>query len=93
MSQSRRGSLIEAMVSTATGFAVSMVLQHFTMQALGRPTSTAEDLAVVSIFTVASIVRGYVLRRVFNRWTRREAAACDPTPSCSCSSPRSQQTA
>ena len=92
MSQSRRGSLIEALISTATGFAVSMVLQHFTMRALGRPTSAAEDLAVVSIFTVASIVRGYVLRRVFNRWTRREVQ-CDPTPSCSCSSPRSQQTA
>lgn len=92
MSQSRRHSLVEACASTAVGFVVSMVLQHFVMRAMGRPTTLAEDAAVVSIFTVVSIVRGYVLRRAFNRWTRRSLAACAPTPSCSCSSSPSRQT-
>lgn len=65
--QSRRGSMLETVTSTAIGFIVSLVLTAAVLPAFGYPTTWAHDFWITCIFTVASIVRGYVVRRLFNR--------------------------
>jgi hypothetical protein len=38
----------------------------------GYDVKLGENLIIVTIFTVVSIIRSYTLRRVFNRLTRRQ---------------------
>jgi hypothetical protein len=63
--QSRRMSLIETCVSIAIGFAVSMVIQAAVLPAFGHDITLAQNFWITCIFTVASIVRGYLVRRYF----------------------------
>lgn len=63
--QTRTKSLIETITSTAIGFAVSMILVSVVMPAFGYPTTWAHDFWITCIFTVASIARGYGVRRLF----------------------------
>jgi hypothetical protein len=67
-SQSRRKSLVETVTSTTIGFAVALVLTAIVMPAFGYPTTWAHDFWITSIFTVASIARGYCVRRMFEAW-------------------------
>lgn len=70
MSQSRRASLVEAVTNVAVGYGVAMATQAVVLPLFGLHASVAEHAAIAGIFTVVSIVRSYVLRRVFNRLTR-----------------------
>ncbi len=68
MSQSRRHSLEETIVSTAVGLAVSTVLNHTVVPLiLHTHVSASQNVALTAMFTVASIGRGYWVRRHFNR--------------------------
>lgn len=64
--QSRSKSLLETVTSTAIGFVVSLLLTAAVMPAFGYPTTWSHDFWITVIFTVASIVRGYGVRRWFN---------------------------
>lgn len=70
MSQSRLSSLAETCISIAIGFLVSLVITAWLLPAYGHPVSLADNLQITAIYTVASIVRGYLVRRAFNRWGR-----------------------
>ena len=70
MSQSRRMSLIETCASIAIGFVVSVIITAVVMPAYGHHVTLADNIQITLIFTVASIARGYLVRRVFNRWGR-----------------------
>ena len=63
--QSRRASLIEVISSTAAGYAVACTTQAIVFPWFGLHVSIVENMTIGAIFTVISIVRGYVLRRVF----------------------------
>jgi heme/copper-type cytochrome/quinol oxidase subunit 4 len=71
MSQSRLASLAETCTSIAIGFAVSVVLTAVVMPAYGHDVTLGQNLQITAIFTVASVARGYLVRRAFNRWGRR----------------------
>lgn len=71
--QTRRSSLIEAAISTAIGFAVSVAITSIVMPAYGHPVSFGENLQITLIFTVASIARSYAVRRFFNARIHRAA--------------------
>ena len=73
MSQTRLGSLIEALVHTAVGFLTSYVGGLFIYPLVGFRPSLAQNLAIVLLFTVVSVVRGYVVRRWFNARLQRAA--------------------
>lgn len=65
--QTRLHSLVEQLASVATGFVLSLLLWHFVVQPVwGIRTSVADNLQISTLFTVASIARGYLWRRVFN---------------------------
>lgn len=66
MNQTRIGSLIEACINTAIGFVMSIVLSLIVYPMFGHSFTLAQNVGITVIFTVASIVRGYVVRRWFN---------------------------
>lgn len=65
--QSRRWSLIEAVANVLVGLGVSLVSQLVIFHLYGVELSLAQNLKIVLWFTLISIVRSYILRRVFNR--------------------------
>lgn len=68
MTQSRLQSFLEANLNTFVGFVGSMLVWEFVIKPLwGFTTSFADNLTITCIFTVWSIVRGYCIRRYFNR--------------------------
>ena len=69
MTQSKRNSMIESLSNTAVGFAVSMCASLIIFPVFGHAFTVSQNIGITLIFTVLSIVRGYVVRRVFNRWS------------------------
>jgi hypothetical protein len=67
MSQSRKASLIEAVVNIAIGFGVALVSQLIIFPLYGVHVPLSTDLAITAWFTLISLVRSYALRRVFNK--------------------------
>lgn len=71
--QTKLGSLVEALSNTAVGFLISMGINAVVMPAFGHPLSWSQNFWITCVFTVASIARGYVLRRAFTRIKRMHA--------------------
>lgn len=70
--QTRKGSLVESVISTAVGFVVAMIIQLTVPPMFGAKLEFHQDLTIVGVFTLASVIRQYVLRRVFNHLTVRK---------------------
>lgn len=67
MKQSKLESMLETAVSTAVGFGVSWVTWvSVAGPFFGIPTPFVQSFGIVCIFTVTSLLRGYVVRRFFN---------------------------
>lgn len=64
--QSRRVSAVEAVASTAIGFAVSLALTFTVLPAFGYHVTAPDAWGITTIYTAASILRGYAVRRAFN---------------------------
>ncbi|KXS55026.1 MAG: hypothetical protein AWU57_622 [Marinobacter sp. T13-3] len=67
MEQTRLASLVEAIVNTIIGFMVSLALWPLATVLFDIPYRADSHIGVVTLFTVASIGRTYVVRRFFNR--------------------------
>lgn len=61
-------SLVESIANTGAGFLVSLVLQLSLFSLMGIETTTTQNLTMSGVFTLASLVRGYLMRRLFLRW-------------------------
>lgn len=66
MDQSKRSSFIEAVINTAIGFLVTLILSPIVYPLFGHSFTVSQNLAITAIFTFTSIFRGYVVRRWFN---------------------------
>ena len=66
MNQTRMVSLIEAIVNTVIGFFISFILWPIASFLFDIPYDVSSHFGVVGLFTVASVARGYVIRRFFN---------------------------
>jgi len=66
--QTRLSSLIEAIISTLIGFVVSLVLTAYVLPAYGHAVTWTDNLQITGIFTLASIVRTYCVRRWFDAY-------------------------
>ena len=67
MKQSHADSVMESVANVGTGFIISLGVMAFIVSPLfGFHTNAGENLAITGIFTVTSLLRSYVLRRVFN---------------------------
>ena len=65
MKQSRIMSLVEAVANVFVGYGVAVVTQTLIFPIFGLQTTLAQNLKMGAVFTVVSIARSYVLRRVF----------------------------
>lgn len=72
--QSRTHSALEATASTAIGFCVSWAATPFILAAFGYQAGVGVALGITIVYTLLSVVRGYVVRRLFNRLHRAEVA-------------------
>jgi hypothetical protein len=66
MPQSRRMSFIEASVSTAIGYFTALATQMIVFPIFAIKVTLTANIAIGLIFTVISIVRSYLVRRLFN---------------------------
>ena len=66
MKQGRIDSFFEALTNTAIGFVISLITWVFVARAMNIPVTWSQNLLITGIFTVVSIARGYVLRRIFD---------------------------
>lgn len=64
-------SLIESVANTGAGFLVSLLIQLSLFSLMGIETTTTQNLTMSGVFTLASLVRGYLMRRVFLLWESR----------------------
>lgn len=66
--QSRKNSLLEQILNVGSGFFISLILMGAIVAPLyNLETNTSENFGITCIFTIASIVRGYLWRRFFNK--------------------------
>lgn len=75
MTQTRLGSLIEALMNVAIGYGVALISQIAIFPLFGIHIPFSSNLAIGAWFTVISLVRSYVLRRWFNARLQRAAAS------------------
>ena len=64
--QRRSLSAMEALTSTAAGFFVSLALTFTVLPAFGYAVTAPDAWGITAIYTVASVVRAYAVRRFFN---------------------------
>lgn len=79
MKQSRWMSLLEAVTNVLVGYGVAVATQWLVFPLFGLHATLQENLLIGLIFTAVSLVRSYVLRRVFEAWRFRVPAAAVPT--------------
>jgi len=65
--QRKKYSLIESVTNTGVGFIVSIIIQLIVYPIMNIPVTISQNVIITIIFTLASILRGYVIRRIFNR--------------------------
>lgn len=67
MKQSVFASWFETIGSTATGFVVSIAVQYVVCWWWELPLRIQDNLAIIGLFTVASLIRGFLWRRAMER--------------------------
>jgi hypothetical protein len=63
--QSRTMSLIEAATNVVTGYLLALAIQIATFPLFGLDATLTDNLLLGLIFTAASLLRGFLLRRLF----------------------------
>ena len=66
--QSKVKSFIEACTNTASGIAVAFAATFIVFPMFGYEATIEKSLYISLIFTVISLIRSYVIRRLFNRF-------------------------
>ena len=67
MRQSRRMFLAEAAANVVIGYILAVATQIVVFPLFGIQIVLADDLAIGGIFALVSLLRGFMLRRVFER--------------------------
>ena len=75
MKQSRWMSLVEAVTNVLVGYGVAVATQWAVFPLFGLHATLQENLLIGLIFTVVSLIRSYLLRRVFEGLRVRQLSA------------------
>lgn len=67
MKQTKQQSIIESLIQTIVGLGTSIIIQFVLYPLLDIPVTICQNLIITFVFFTASIVRGYFIRRIFNR--------------------------
>jgi hypothetical protein len=75
MTQTRIGSLIEAVINVIIGFAINFTANMLIFPLFGFHISAGANFTLGLIYTVISVARSYCVRRWFNARLHRMAQA------------------
>lgn len=64
--QSKKRSLIESVTNTVMGLVTSFLIQLVIYPLLDIPVTIKQNVIITGVFFIASVLRGYIIRRVFN---------------------------
>lgn len=64
--QRRMTSLLESLINVAIGYSIAILTQIVVFPWFGIEASISDNLLIGAIFTVVSIGRSYLIRRLFN---------------------------
>ncbi len=67
--QTKKHSIIEILFNTSLGYVIAICSNMIVFPLFGLDVSIQDNLLIGAIFTVISIIRGYVVRRIFNKIT------------------------
>ena len=68
MTQSRRMSLVEAVINVVVGYSLAVGMQIAVFPAFGINVALRDQLSIGGAFTAISLVRDLLLRRMFERF-------------------------
>lgn len=74
MTQTRLGSLYEALFNILIGYTINFTANMLILPAFGFHITVVQNLAIGVLFTIISVARQYVIRRWFNAKLHRAAA-------------------
>jgi membrane protein YdbS with pleckstrin-like domain len=66
MKQSKKMSAIESITNVVVGLVISFCIQLVIYPFLEIPVTLSQNVFITLVFFVASFLRGYFLRRIFN---------------------------
>lgn len=66
MNQTRLESLAEVLINVVIGWCIAFITQLIVFPLFGVHVSLSSQIWISVIFTVVSIIRGYIIRRWFN---------------------------
>lgn len=65
--QSKKYSIIESVTNTVIGLVTSFLIQLIIYPLLDIPVSINQNIIITLVFLIVSIIRGYLIRRLFNK--------------------------
>lgn len=68
MPQSKKNSAIESFFNVIIGLIISFLIQLIIYPAMQIEVSINQNLIITFVFFVASFLRGYFIRRLFNKF-------------------------
>lgn len=66
--QSKLGSLAESITNVLIGITIGFVSNIIVLPAFGYPVTLHDGLMISIVFTAISLVRSYIIRRIYNRY-------------------------
>lgn len=67
MKQSKKHSAIESITNVIIGLITSFLIQLVLYPLLNIPVTFSQNIIITLVFFVASFIRGYLIRRFFNK--------------------------
>tara|TARA_E500000318_G_scaffold27873_1_gene28092 strand:- start:1228 stop:1437 length:210 start_codon:yes stop_codon:yes gene_type:complete len=66
--QSKKRSFIEAVTNVLIGYLVAVISNLIVLPLFGYQVSLFDGFAIGVVFTVISLIRSYMIRRLFNKY-------------------------
>jgi len=66
--QSRLSSFVESLVNVAVGMVIALIVQALLYASMGIEVTHSQNFVIVTVLTIVSVARSYLLRRAFNWW-------------------------
>ena len=65
--QSKKLSIVESITQTVIGLGVSFLIQIVIYPLMDIPVTIKQNIVITIVFFLASLIRGYFVRRYFNK--------------------------
>lgn len=67
MGQTKKQSVLESITQTMIGLITSIAVQLIIYPLMDIPVSLKQNVVIIIVFFTVSIIRGYIVRRLFNK--------------------------